>query len=361
MKFRSRTLSTSDIEGVEIELDHAPCDWLDAHSCKIGERVIVAYNVLDNDYRDIDDMMGDCMGRIVDAYNGRSAEKEELYALAGCDRYGDKDLDAVWDKHDAEAIRRYVERLLSIHTDEDTVIEYEERNAGYERRDGETVAETARRYVTADAEEAHYWNYVMQEDDMQTVLGEMWEEPEFWPGDPDAVMLDVYDHSGQAWSISGGGMQCRWDTSSGAGAWVPDKCLLDQIESDVAQGKDRRAQCELYASQFLNQYNDIVSGNVYGCVVQVHDLEGAQLSEESCWGFIGTDHAEESLKDEFYNPAIEDAKKVWDQRLAELGITVEASWYVVAWMDGTQREVMKFDDLDAAVEFAKEKQQEAHV
>ena len=66
MKFRSRNLRTTDVEDVEIELDHLPCDWLDSHSCKIGERVIVAYNVLDNDYRSADDMMGDCMGRIVD-------------------------------------------------------------------------------------------------------------------------------------------------------------------------------------------------------------------------------------------------------------------------------------------------------
>ena len=358
MKFRSWSLHTTDVEGVEVELDHVPCDWLDSHTCKIGERVIVAYNVSDHDCWRSDDLLGDCMGRIVDAHNGRDAEKRELYALAGCDRYGDKDLDAVWDRHQAEAIRRYVDLVVNGHSDEDTVTEYEERDSGYARREGETLAETARRYVTEDAEGVHYWSYVMQDDDMQTVLGEMWEEPEFCPGDPNAVMLDVYDHSGQRWSISGGGMQCRWDTSRGAGAWVPDKYLLDQIESDVAQGKDRRAQCRLYAKQFLDTYNDIISGNVYGCVVQVHDLEGEQLSQDDCWGFIGTDHAEESLLDEFYNPAVEEAKKVWDQRLVELGITVEASWYVVAWMDGTQREVMKFDDLDAAVEFAKEKQHE---
>lgn len=353
MKFRSRNLRTTDVEDVEIELDHLPCDWLDSHSCKIGERVIVAYNVLDNDYRSADDMMGDCMGRIVDAYNGRDAEKRELCELAGCDRYGDKDLDAVWEKHEDAAIDRYIALVRKDYTF------VEVRDALPDEDDVRSWGD-AEGALRTDARGA-CWGSVIFEKTMESVLDDMWEEPEFWPGNPDAVMLDVYDHSGQAWSISGGGMQCRWDTSHNAGAWVPDKYLLDQIESDVAEGKDRRKQCELYASQFLGQYNDIISGNVYGCVVQVHDLEGEQLSEESCWGFIGTDHAEGSLLDEFYNPAVEDAKKVWDQRLAELGITVEASWYVVAWMDGTQREVMKFDDLDAAVEFAKEKQQEAHV
>lgn len=316
---RRRTTFIEEFEDVECELTFEPVEWIDMHKAKVGDKIVIAYCVQDNNYRDVDDLLGDCMGRIVDAHNGRSAEKEELYTLAGCDQYGDKNLDAVWEKHWQEAIRRYVERLLSLHTDEDTVTEYEERDAGYARRDGETTAETARRYVTADAEGAHYWNYVMQEDDMQTVLGEMWEEPAFWPGNPDAVILDVYDHSGQSWSLSGGGMQCRWDTSRGAGAWVPDKCLLDQIESDVAEGLDRRTQCRKYARQFLDTYNDIISGNVYGCVAEWFDEDGTSIDNEACWGFIGSDHAEETLKDEFFGPVCERLRTEYDYEVRTQG------------------------------------------
>jgi hypothetical protein len=50
-------------------------------------------------------------------------------------------------------------------------------------------------------------------------------------GNPNAVILDCYDHGGQVWSLAGHGMQCRWDTSSGAGVWVPDDVAEEEIKS----------------------------------------------------------------------------------------------------------------------------------
>lgn len=46
-----------------------------------------------------------------------------------------------------------------------------------------------------------------------------------------AVLLDVYSHSGESWSLEGDGMQCRWDTSRAAGVWVPDPCCVEEIKS----------------------------------------------------------------------------------------------------------------------------------
>ncbi|MCP4116146.1 MAG: hypothetical protein GY737_12215 [Desulfobacteraceae bacterium] len=48
-------------------------------------------------------------------------------------------------------------------------------------------------------------------------------------GDPDRVILDCYQHSGIAWSVSGEGMQCRFDTANGAGVWVPDDDTREEI------------------------------------------------------------------------------------------------------------------------------------
>lgn len=364
---RKRTVITEDFEGVDCELTHEPCEWHGILKAKVDDEIVIAYLVHDNDYRDIDDLIGDCMGRIVDAYNGGRDEKSELYALAGCDSDGEKNIDAVWYEHGAEAVRRYIEAVLSGHSDEDTVTEYEERDTSHLAHDGETVAQTARRYVTEDAEGGYGWHYVMQEDTMETVLSEMWEDPAYYPGNRDAVMLDVYSHSGQRWSVSGEGMQCRWDTSHGAGAWVPDKCLLKELDSQAPQaafafvtdtswlrgtGKSyqllqvvwsdathnkivhvefsddastlhakakliaemmseptphqiawgRERLCEVFAKQFLKTYNAIISGDVYGCVVETFDLDGTPLKEESCWGFIGGDYAKENLKSEFFDP-----------------------------------------------------------
>lgn len=62
-------------------------------------------------------------------------------------------------------------------------------------------------------------------------------------GTKGSVLLDCYEHSGQHWSISGTGMQCRWDTSSGAGVWVPDDNeaveRLDELSHIYAFGEIR--------------------------------------------------------------------------------------------------------------------------
>lgn len=369
MNYRTRTIHSTDVDDVEVELQFQPCDWMDMHKVKVGNKLVVAYNVLDDDHRSIDDLMGDCMGRIVDAYNGR--DTSELYELAGYDRYGDKDLDAVWDKHEDEAIERYIKRLMANYS----VIELREGI------DDEEVVEAPEieDWLRQDARGAD-WANVAYEKDMEAVLEDMWDEPAYWPGNPDAVFLDVYDHSGQVWSLSGGGTRCRWDTSSGAGAWIPDKYLLQEIDAnqgwwcyyqvrdvhplrrgeryqlvevvwtqkdgatwaldkehvefsdgygslwkkakDLAGTKPsplpnqvewgRASLCRLYAQQFLDSYNEIISGNIYGCTVEVFDLDGEQVEEESCWGFIGSDYTKESLKAEFFDPMVLKLTKEWE-------------------------------------------------
>ncbi|MBC8737088.1 hypothetical protein F6X40_09735 [Paraburkholderia sp. UCT31] len=41
-------------------------------------------------------------------------------------------------------------------------------------------------------------------------------------GNPFRVKLDVYQHSGTSYSVSGEGMNCRFDTARGGAVWVPD-------------------------------------------------------------------------------------------------------------------------------------------
>jgi hypothetical protein len=94
-------------------------------------------------------------------------------------------------------------------------------------------------------------------DDLVSVVATLWEEvvgseyiSDHWKqswddlrsegkvGDPHAVLLDCYEHGGIMWSISGGGTQCRWDTASGGGVWVPDTSAREEIL--------RRAQAYAY-------------------------------------------------------------------------------------------------------------------
>lgn len=117
--------------------------------------------------------------------------------------------------------------------------------------------------------------------------------------DKDAVLLDCYEHGGQLWSVQGNGVQCRFDTARGAGVWVPDDCLRKQLDDDERAGVDRRKHAIMYAKQFLEQYNAIVAGEVYGIVTEIYDEHVGFISCDSCWGCVGSKGTEEEIKMQF--------------------------------------------------------------
>jgi len=98
---------------------------------------------------------------------------------------------------------------------------------------------------------------------------------------------------------------------------TPTDLLRRHVSGDwgdlCAEGKDRQAQCLIYAQQFLDQFNAIISGDVYGCVVETFELEGDQIESDSCWGFVQSDYAEESLKDCFFDPTCAALAKQYEE------------------------------------------------
>lgn len=185
-------------------------------------------------------------------------------------------------------------------------------------------------------------------------------------GDPLAVLLDIYEHGGVTYSVSGSGMQCRWDTSRGAAVWVPDACAKDNIRHTVLKGlgigevkwfgacgskedplharysldggstwtgnyasweqamnamvaaSDRKidsdelqqlmaAEAVKYCKSTLESYNDWVNGNVYGVKLYVIDRETGECIDElteECWGYIGHSYAEETLESSIVNMVV---------------------------------------------------------
>lgn len=178
-------------------------------------------------------------------------------------------------------------------------------------------------------------------------------------GNPLAVLLDIYEHGGILYSVSGEGMQCRWDTSRGAAIWVPDKDAEENILANAlaalglgqvrwfgALGSDEdplharysldggaswhghfakwadalnalaaaspvkpnretleatlREQSERYCRGVLEEFNAWVNGEVYVAQVKVFDRRtGEELveHEDICGGYIGMRCAEESLEE----------------------------------------------------------------
>lgn len=119
--------------------------------------------------------------------------------------------------------------------------------------------------------------------------------------DPDAVVLDCYEHGGVAWSIHGEGRQCRFDTAKGVGLWIPDSEYRKEIhEAAAAAMEDPQDRFIAACRVFLEEYNARVNGEVYGLVIEHferddnnHGYERAFTDE--AWDIAGYEAAQAEL------------------------------------------------------------------
>lgn len=118
----------------------------------------------------------------------------------------------------------------------------------------------------------------------------------------DAVLLSVYSHSGEYWSVRGelpAMMQCGFDSVAVAGVWIPNECLEEELkELDKTARKER---CEILARQACEVYNQYLSGDVWGFIIEKQNQCSACKHEEwehihSCWEFYGYETASEAAK-----------------------------------------------------------------
>lgn len=294
---RKRMVISEDFEGVDCELTFAPVEGCtDIHKQRVGDMIVMGYLVQDDDCST--DNMGDCMGQLHSFHRHAPADghRAGLKAL-GNTSDGDKNLDAVWEKHSDAAVQRYIEAVIK-HETIPTLV-YELRvNGDWPRHEDESNEEYVRRSLYQDCDRGGY-DEVTYSETMRDVLEAMWEEPAYFPGDKDAQLLACYDHGGQIWSLSGGGMQCPWDTSNRAGVWVPDQCLRDELDGDEKSGLDRGERARMYCKQFLEEYNAIINGEVYGVVVEWFDEHGKSIEFDACWNHVGAKYALETLQEEF--------------------------------------------------------------
>lgn len=253
---RANTTYTEEIDGIECEASSLAVEHIDLCKAHIGDKLILGYCAHD-EYSDTD-TIGDAMGTLYSFHrNAPQSQHEAGLKALGNTPDGEADLCRLECRHYDEAFRRYKE-------------------------------------VCPDSEDVDDNPEVFHQ-----ILIQMWHEPEYFPGDRDARLLSCYDHSGQTWSLSGSGTQCRWDTSNRAGVWVPSDCLRKQLDYDEAHGKNRWERTGVYCKQFLEQYNDLLAGNVYGVIVETFDEKGISVNVDSCWGFVGYRYAEAEMRSLF--------------------------------------------------------------
>jgi hypothetical protein len=103
-----------------------------------------------------------------------------------------------------------------------------------------------------------------------------------------AYVLSYYEHGQCSWFLKGHGLpgsDCQWDGTRVAGLLIWKGKAKDC-------GKDRKER-EKHAISITQTYTDWCNGNVYG--FRIFDDEDNEV--DSCWGFYGYEHAEESAKE----------------------------------------------------------------
>ena len=302
---RKRTVITEDVEGIEVELDFEPVG--DILSKKIGDKIVVAYLVYDSDPGNPMEVM-DGEGKLLtkpERYsNGSITDTPDWHTHLGLTEDGEPDLEL-------EAVTdRASEKLKAILASDFP--------ASMVRimMEAEASAEESLQAVVNEWSDAWGWNtgWDWNEDDQamldalpnyQFTCETAWNElnAEGKIGDYLAVPVSWCS------SCHGPGTTSASPTDIGSAdaVWVPGPNEIENMDFTGCETyADRLKVAAKYAEGCLDTYTTWANGDCFGCVVQTHDAEtGEQVGQDACWGFYGSDDAEEALLNEFFNPTVE--------------------------------------------------------
>lgn len=206
--------------------------FLDSYMERVGDKVLVGY--LSPDHEPINPLK-DCdgMGHIYSAHR-HSSDHDEMREALGLDAQWSPDLELV-DEHPDRFRKAWISAAANSVEFEEWCQEFGRvpdtndpvRLEAYFKR------KAARFWRDTGGVETNYYHNDSIEDFIFTddVREEVWKELSALRlvGDPDRVSLDVYEHSGVAYSVSGEGMSCMWDTAHGGALWVPDDCAREEL------------------------------------------------------------------------------------------------------------------------------------
>jgi len=305
MNYRTRKVSEIDVDGLTAELSFEPScvmSYVEHKIEKQGGMVAVGYLVDDHD---VENPLDDCdgMGHIYSSHR-HSCQHAKMQAALGLDSDWQRDLSLRVVEREAESA---LMELVRTRFQVDLVAFILEcaNNSGLSR-------DQAIEYFVVDFtgqlpyhRETWLTEKVRELVTWDSLLDEAWQlaRSSGQVGEPYTVMLDCYEHGGQVWSVTGSGQQCLFDTARGAGVWVPDQCLREELDSiKTNEGIDAaRTKAVEFARQALGSYNAWLAGDCYGVAVDVFSIEGDRLKlidESAVWGYVGRKWAEESLSEE---------------------------------------------------------------
>ena len=277
-------------QGRTVQLSFEPEDEHAIHQKVVGDKLVLGY-VTHDDYPQDPTDEDEYIGSFYSAHRN-SGTRSEMQEALGLDSGWEPNLEKVMDKYPEEVTRRYVARCLDKEDIEDLAEKYQD-----DLCEDESLLQTVTRCLNYDGDNVSRWDYADYEDHMKHVLDEMFADPKYFPGNKDAVVLDCYEHSGVQWSISGGGMQCRWDTAKGGGVWVPSTYHVEELD---AAGDKRDEKRTKFCKTALDIYNAYLNGDCWLTVIETFDNETLDSEDyDSCGGYYGRDNAYESVEEDW--------------------------------------------------------------
>lgn len=288
----THTVSADEFSDVDFEVSYEPVDWFDNIKIqRAGDVVVIGYLVQDDDAQDPLEN-SDGMGKMYSSHRHSSTHREMQEAL-GLNSDWLPNLDLIYDDCGNRQLvdDEYIEYFC------DNTTAFELVSEGYENN---AASDLEFQIACAEAEFIKpSWN-MRFEDEYHAIQERVWRKlkAEGKIGNKYAQSIDVYEHSGMSFSLSGQGMNCPWDTARGGALWVPDFYCMENIE---LQPEEERAQYAVdICKGALKEYNAWHSGDVYGVVVAVCDAEtGEELESDECWGYFISEHALKELESRF--------------------------------------------------------------
>lgn len=294
MKVITRTTHTYtvDVNGRDVDLNlnlpHKPSGIMDylATLLRVADgKITVGYLADDPDCESPADT-DDYFGHIYEVHKHSPTLRKYCEAL-GLTSSGEPNLELV---DEDEVIKEAQDRILATPQLRNAALE---ECACTPRRPGETDDELIVRCLDTLDELSQVLN-------VEGINEEMWRagRANGTIGNPYAVLLDVYEHGGIAYSVSGTGMQSEFDTARGGAVWVPSKACLDELR--IVPEAQRRAAVAEWARSAAKEYTAWCNGDCYGVVVATYEMDGTYIDHDSCWGFIGGEYAYSALGEDFF-------------------------------------------------------------
>lgn len=131
----------------------------------------------------------------------------------------------------------------------------------------------------------------IDEDDLLPCPGSAYELKEALDKAPLYVLpLYLYDHSGITMNTTG--FNCPWDSGQVGFIYITNETADEEwpLREDESE-EERSVRIYNYLVNEVKEYDDYLTGNVYGYVISTLDEDGEAEDEipdgGSCWGFLG--------------------------------------------------------------------------